>query len=155
MICQIRPSYSRTIEDLSRMGLRTASWVSPLITIAFTFGLAYACGMWFSLRLSRRIVTVIDTLSHAADRIGMGDFSIRIPSADEDQLGLLVTSFNGMASHLESLREQEKQRIVLERDIALAHEAHAIPLSPVCACVIRSKGVGRDQACPYRERRSL
>ena len=53
----------------------------------------------------------------------MGDFSIRIPSADEDQLGLLVTSFNGMASHLESLREQEKQRIVLERDIALAHEA--------------------------------
>jgi serine phosphatase RsbU (regulator of sigma subunit) len=123
VICQIRPSYSRTIEDLSRMGLRTASWVSPLITIAFTFGLAYACGMWFSLRLSRRIVTVIDTLSHAADRIGMGDFSIRIPSGDEDQLGLLVTSFNGMASHLESLREQEKQRIVLERDIALAHEA--------------------------------
>jgi sigma-B regulation protein RsbU (phosphoserine phosphatase) len=53
----------------------------------------------------------------------MGDFSIRIPSSEEDQLGLLVTSFNGMASHLESLREQEKQRIVLERDIVLAHEA--------------------------------
>ena len=31
VICQIRPSYSRTIEDLSRMGLRTASWVFPLL----------------------------------------------------------------------------------------------------------------------------
>ncbi len=34
VICQVRPSYSRTIEDLSHMGLRTASWVSPLGGIA-------------------------------------------------------------------------------------------------------------------------
>jgi hypothetical protein len=90
VICQIRPSYSRTIEDLSHMGLRKASWVSPLITIAFTLGLLYACGRYLSLRLSRRIVTVIDTLSHAAHRIGMGDFSVRIPVTGEDQLRLLV-----------------------------------------------------------------
>jgi serine phosphatase RsbU (regulator of sigma subunit) len=122
VICQIRPSYSRTIEDLSRMGLRTASWVFPLIGVVFTFCLAYACGLWLSLRLSRRIVTVIDTLSRASHRIGMGDFSTRIPVAEKDQLGLLVTSFNAMTSDLESLREQEKQHIVLERDIALAHE---------------------------------
>jgi sigma-B regulation protein RsbU (phosphoserine phosphatase) len=53
----------------------------------------------------------------------MGDFSVRIPVAEEDQLGLLVDSFNGMTAHLENLREQDKQRVVLERDIALAHEA--------------------------------
>lgn len=123
VICQIRPSYSRTVEDLGRMGLRTASWVFPLISIAIALGLAYVCGMYLSIRLSRRIVTVIDTLSHAAHRIGSGDFSVRIPVAEEDQLGLLVASFNGMTAHLENLREQEKQRIVLERDIALAHEA--------------------------------
>jgi sigma-B regulation protein RsbU (phosphoserine phosphatase) len=105
------------------MGLRRASWVYPLMGIAFTFGLAYACGMWFSLRLSRRIVTVIDTLSHAAHMVGMGDFSVRIPVVEEDQLGLLVTSFNAMTSDLDSLREQEKQRIVFERDMALAREA--------------------------------
>jgi HAMP domain-containing protein len=123
VVCQIRPSYSRILEDLSRMGLRRASWVYPLMGIAFTFGLAYACGMWFSLRLSRRIVTVIDTLSHAAHMVGMGDFSVRIPVVEEDQLGLLVTSFNAMTSDLDSLREQEKQRIVFERDMALAREA--------------------------------
>jgi serine phosphatase RsbU (regulator of sigma subunit) len=123
VICQIRPSYARTIEDLSRMGLRTASWVSPLITIAFALGLAYACGIWFSLRLSRRIVTVIDSLSHAAHLVGMGDFSIRIPIIEYDQLGSLVASFNAMTSHLDVLHEQENQRIALERDMTLAREA--------------------------------
>ena len=33
VICQIRPGYSRTIEDLSRMGLRRASWFGPLMSI--------------------------------------------------------------------------------------------------------------------------
>ena len=122
VICQILPSYSRTIEDLSHMGLRKASWVSPLIAIAFALGLAYAWGMYLSLRLSKRIVTVIDTLSHAAHRIGMGDFSVRIQVTEEDQLGSLVASFNAMTSHLESLREQERYRVVLERDITLARE---------------------------------
>jgi serine phosphatase RsbU (regulator of sigma subunit) len=122
VICQILPSYSRTIEDLSRMGLRRASWVSPLITIAFTLGLVYACGTFLSLRLSRRIVTVIDTLSHAAHQIGMGDFSVRIRVTGEDQLGSLVASFNAMTSHLECLREQDRSRVALERDITLAHE---------------------------------
>jgi serine phosphatase RsbU (regulator of sigma subunit) len=123
VICQIRPGYSRTIADLSRMGLRRASWFGPLISIGFCLCLAYACGVFFSLRLSRRIVSVIDTLSYAAHKVGSGDFSVSIPVAERDQLGLLATSFNTMTNHLKDLREQEKQRIILERDITLAHEA--------------------------------
>jgi serine phosphatase RsbU (regulator of sigma subunit) len=123
VICQLLPSYARTIEDLCRMGLHKASWVYPLITIAISLILSYACGMWFSLRLSRRIVTVIDTLSHAAHRVGMGDFSISIPLTERDQLGLLVASFNAMTSHLASLYERENHRIALERDMTLAREA--------------------------------
>ena len=123
VICQIRPSYSRTIEDLSRMGLRRASWVFPLISIGSGLCLAYTCGLVLSLRLSRRIVTVIDSLSHASHQVGLGDFSISIPVAEQDQLGLLVTSFNTMTTHLRELRKQERQRIILERDITLAHKA--------------------------------
>jgi HAMP domain-containing protein len=98
--------------------------VSPLITIAFILGFAYAGGTYLSLRLSRRIVTVIDTLSHAAHRIGRGDFTVRIPATGEDQLGSLVASFNEMTSRLESLREQEGYRVALERDMTLAREVH-------------------------------
>jgi sigma-B regulation protein RsbU (phosphoserine phosphatase) len=79
--------------------------------------------MVLSLRLSRRIVTVIDTLSHASHQVGLGDFSVSVPVAEQDQLGLVVTSFNTMTTDLRELREQEKQRIILERDITLAHEA--------------------------------
>ena len=105
------------------MGLRRASWVFPLISIGSVLCLAYACGVFFSLRLSKRIVTVIDTLSHATHQVGLGDFSVSVPVDEQDQLGLLVTSFNSMTAHLRELREQEKQRIILERDITLAYEA--------------------------------
>jgi HAMP domain-containing protein len=132
VICQILPNYSPTIEDLSHMGLRKASWVSPLIVIAFALSLAYAGGMYLSLRLSMRIVTVIDTLSHAAHRIGMGDFSVRVPVAEEDQLGSLVASFNAMTSHLESLRQRDAYLIALERDMTLACEVQQY-LYPRCA----------------------
>lgn len=140
VICQIRPSYSRTIEDLSRMGLRMASWVFPLVTVGSGLCLAYAFGVFFSLRLSKRIVTVIDTLSHAAHKVGQGDFSLSIPVGEQDQLGLLVTSFNSMTSHLRELREQEKQRIILERDITLAQEAQQY-LYPRAAPVVYGANV--------------
>src|SRR5262249_5551810 len=48
VVCQIRPTYSRTIEDLSHMGLRTASWVSPFGTIALGLVSVYALGMFLS-----------------------------------------------------------------------------------------------------------
>ncbi len=47
----------------------------------------------FSLRLSRRIVSVIDNLSYAAQRLGLGDFSVSILVGEQDQLGLLTASF--------------------------------------------------------------
>jgi serine phosphatase RsbU (regulator of sigma subunit) len=123
VICQLRPGYSRTIAALSRMGLGRASWFGPVVSIGFGLCLVYACGVLFSLRLSRRIVSMIDNLSYAAHRVGLGDFSVSVPVAERDQLGLLATSFNTMTNHLKDLREQEKQRIILERDIALAYEA--------------------------------
>jgi serine phosphatase RsbU (regulator of sigma subunit) len=123
VVCQVRPSYSRTIEDMSHMGLRTASWVAPFGGIALGLLSAYAFGLVLSLRLAKRIVNVIDGLSHAAWRVGKGDFSVRLTDPEQDQLGRLATSFNTMTHDLENLREHERQRAILERDIALGREA--------------------------------
>ena len=123
VVCQVRPSYSRTIDDLGHMGLRTASWVAPFAAIAFGLVSAYALGLFLSLRLARRIVNVIDGLSHAALQVGKGDFSVRITDPEKDQLGRLAASFNTMTQDLGNLREHERQRAILERDIALGHEA--------------------------------
>ena len=121
-VCEVRPSYTRTAEDLSRIGMRTASWVSLLGTIAISLLVVYACGLLLAVRLSQRIVAVIDALSYGALQVGKGDFSVRIAVPDQDQLGMLASSFNEMTRDLENLREQEKQSAVLERDVALAHE---------------------------------
>jgi serine phosphatase RsbU (regulator of sigma subunit) len=123
VVCQVRPSYSRTIDDLGHMGLRTASWVAPFGAIVLGLVSAYAFGLFLSLRLAQRIVNVIDGLSHAALRVGKGDFSVRVADPEQDQLGRLAASFNAMTQDLENLREHEKQRAILERDIALGREA--------------------------------
>ena len=108
VVCQVRPSYSRTIEDLGHMGLRTASWVAPFGAIALGLVSAYAFGLFLSLRLAQRIVNVIDGLSHAALRVGKGDFSVRVTDPEQDQLGRLAASFNAMTHDLENLREHER-----------------------------------------------
>jgi serine phosphatase RsbU (regulator of sigma subunit) len=123
VLCQVRPSYSGTIEDLGHMGLRTASWVAPFAAFALGLVGAYAFGLFLSLRLAQRIVNVIDGLSHAASRVGKGDFSVRVSDPGRDQLGRLAASFNAMTHDLENLREHERQRAILERDIALGREA--------------------------------
>ena len=121
-LCKVRPSYARTLADLSHVGMRTATWVSLLGAIAFSLVLVYAFGLLLSVRLSQRIVRVIDGLSQAALQVGKGDFSVRLAVPEQDQLGTLASSFNDMTRDLEILRQQEKQNAVLERDMALAHE---------------------------------
>jgi serine phosphatase RsbU (regulator of sigma subunit) len=121
-VCKVRPSYRRTAADLSHLGMERASWVSPLGGIALALVFVYACGLLLSVRLSRRIVGAVDGLSQAAAQVGKGDFSVRVSSPEQDQLGVLASSFNKMTQDLETLREQDKQRVVLERDMALAHQ---------------------------------
>jgi serine phosphatase RsbU (regulator of sigma subunit) len=121
-VCRVHPSYARTLEDLSHLGMRTATWVSLLGAIALALVLVYALGLLLSVRLSQRIVAVIDGLSYAALQVGKGDFSARVAVPEQDQLGILASSFNNMTRDLENLRQQEKQNAVLERDLALAHE---------------------------------
>jgi serine phosphatase RsbU (regulator of sigma subunit) len=140
VVCEVRPTYARTIDDLSHMGLRPASYVAPLGTIAFALALVYACGLLLSARLSQRIVAVIDGLSHAALRVGKGDFSVRVAVPEQDQLGMLASSFNEMTQDLENLRQQEKQNAVLERDMALAREVQQ-HLYPQIATVLAAASV--------------
>lgn len=122
VLCQVHLSYARTLDDLSHMGLRPASWVMPLVAIAFALALVYICGFLLSVRLSQEIVAVVDNLSHAARQVGKGDFSVQIPVRSQSQLGALASSFNSMARDLGRLHEQEQQTARLEWEIALARE---------------------------------
>ncbi|MGK5442893.1 ATP-binding protein [Micromonospora sp. URMC 105] len=58
--------------------------------------------------LSRRVLRPIDTLTAAAQRLGQGDLTGRVPERGNDELAELARSFNRMADSLQ--RGEERQR---------------------------------------------
>jgi two-component system, OmpR family, sensor histidine kinase BaeS len=58
--------------------------------------------------LSRRVLRPIDTLTAAAQRLGRGDLTGRVPVRGNDELAELARSFNRMADSLQ--RGEERQR---------------------------------------------
>ncbi|MEO3780897.1 ATP-binding protein [Micromonospora sp. B11E3] len=61
-----------------------------------------------TLLLSRRVLRPIDTLTAAAQRLGRGDLTGRVPVRGNDELAELARSFNRMADSLQ--RGEERQR---------------------------------------------
>jgi serine phosphatase RsbU (regulator of sigma subunit) len=143
VICQVRLNYSRTIEDLSKMGLQTASWVTPFALLLLALAFVYICSLILSIRLSRRISAAIDSLSAAAQEVGEGDLSVKVAIQGNDQLGRLAGNFNDMVRDLRTLREQEKQAAILEWDLSLAREVqeHLYPPKEITAPGVTVWGV--------------
>jgi serine phosphatase RsbU (regulator of sigma subunit) len=129
VICTVQLSYSRTAADLTRMGLRRASWLAPMGILSLSIIAVYVGGLLVSARLSRQIVAMVNGLSHAARKVGKGDFSVRVEVAGRDQLSLLASSFNDMTRDLHVLRQQEQQAALLAWDVTLAREVqeHLFP----------------------------
>ncbi len=68
-----------------------------------------------SLAVAARMAGPIGVLAAAARRIAGGHYAERVPVADPDELGELATSFNEMASSLETT---ERRRLQLVGDVA-------------------------------------
>ena len=58
--------------------------------------------------LTARLVRPLNQMSRAAKSFSKGDFSIRIPVDDNDEIGQLAVAFNNMASSLASLEEMRR-----------------------------------------------
>ena len=82
-------------------------------------------GILLSSIVSRRILAPIGVLTSAAQRLGRGDLSQRVPTSTRDEFGQLGRTFNSMAEGLESA-EQQRRRLVAD----VAHELRT-PLSNI------------------------
>ncbi|HKS40457.1 MAG TPA: ATP-binding protein [Blastocatellia bacterium] len=61
---------------------------------------------WLALYVARGITVPIQALAEATDRVAHGDFASPVEVAAEDELAVLVTSFNQMAAQLAENRER-------------------------------------------------
>jgi nitrogen fixation/metabolism regulation signal transduction histidine kinase len=106
--------------------------------------LVYYCGVFLfptllmtviiTISFSEKVTQPIVDLTEATRRVAEGDFSIQILSRPEDELGLLIRSFNAMVRDLEksqaALVRSEKISIWQSMAQQLAHEIKN-PLTPI------------------------
>lgn len=89
---------------------------------------------WVGLYLARRVTVPIQALAAATRRISMGDLEHPVEASADDELGVLVASFNRMTAELKSNREElaRTQQLAAWREAAqrIAHEIKN-PLTPI------------------------
>jgi two-component system nitrogen regulation sensor histidine kinase NtrY len=115
------------IKELYEDYVRIESFKEPLrfnyiLILGFLTLMLVFTGLWVSLKISRGITTPIQSLAMATERIASGDLNVQVTTHSEDEIGLLITSFNQMVKQLkdsnDSLEkayvESDKRRLFLE-----------------------------------------
>jgi nitrogen fixation/metabolism regulation signal transduction histidine kinase len=87
-----------------------------------------------AISFTRRVSQPLVELTEATRRVAEGDFSIQILARPQDELGLLIRSFNAMVRDLEKNRDSllQTEKISIWQNLAqqLAHEIKN-PLTPI------------------------
>lgn len=108
-------SFSASLDN-SRKNLQRMLWVSLLSAIILVIGLAYT-----SRILIRSILSNLEYLREGANKISQGNFTVRIPEHGQDELTLVIRSFNSMGGELQTAIEKrvhyENQLETLNRDL--------------------------------------
>jgi adenylate cyclase len=77
------------------------------LAIVISAAVALTIAMGLSVLLSDSIVTPVNQLTAAADRVAQGDLDVRVPLISTDETGILTAAFNRMSA---GLRERERLR---------------------------------------------
>ncbi len=77
-----------------------------------------------SLLLAKAMVRPILSLTRAAERVAAGDFSSKPDSSAKDEIGVLTSTFNGMAERLETTLDDLKKSEAMRREFVanVSHE---------------------------------
>lgn len=110
----IPPDLSESMETISRgvegyqqiKLLKTPIQISYYITLTIVALLVVFCAVWFGFSLAKSISIPIMELAEGTRRIAEGDLSFSIDFKTDDEIGILVNSFNKMTADLRTGREQ-------------------------------------------------
>jgi sigma-B regulation protein RsbU (phosphoserine phosphatase) len=96
-----------------------------LIAAAIGFGIIELFALLIGLGLTRTMTRSVAELYRATQHINRGDLKHRIQVRSKDQLAALETSFNSMAGSLEGLLAEQREKVRLQNELAIAQEVQA------------------------------
>ncbi len=122
------------IKEAYRSYSTLESWKTPiktnyLIVLSFFTLLTIFMALWVALRISRGITDPVQILAQATEQVAGGNLEINVTVEREDEIGLLVSSFNNMVKELkeskESLQrawtESDRRRLIIENILENIH----------------------------------
>jgi two-component system, NtrC family, nitrogen regulation sensor histidine kinase NtrY len=80
-----------------------------LLILAFFTILLFFSVMWLALFLAKQVTVPIQALAEGTREVSAGNFDYQVPEQAQDELGLLVRSFNAMTTQLRDNRSQIDQ----------------------------------------------
>jgi HAMP domain-containing protein len=94
------------------------------------FGFFLVISLFIGFRIVRVITKSVNELTKGTEKIRKGDFSYRIRIKSQDQMHDLAESFNEMASGIDRLLIEEKDRERLEEELRIARTVQLKLLPP-------------------------
>jgi sigma-B regulation protein RsbU (phosphoserine phosphatase) len=124
MRVQTRPSllYGRLFAALGEFATLAEG---ALLSILILFTLIVLVALYVGSRLTRTMTLSVANLYTATQHLNRGEFNYRIEVRERDQLAALQTSFNSMATSLEKLMVEQRDKQRLENELTIAHEVQA------------------------------
>ncbi|GAG89085.1 unnamed protein product, partial [marine sediment metagenome] len=131
---QVR-SITESLETFNQLGRYKDLFKRVIVVFYFLFSFpVFLLSILVSFLLADEIIRPIVNLEEATRRVAEGDFTVRILSRSNDELSVLVSSFNRMVGELSGSRKKllQSEKISAWQEIAqrLAHEIKN-PLTPI------------------------
>ena len=111
--------------------LNMESWKVPLkmnyiLILAFFTLIVVFMALWVALRIARGITDPIQSLAQATEEVASGNLDVRLNLRREDEIGLLINSFNHMVAGLKEGKEtlqkayvkSDRERLWMENILA-------------------------------------
>jgi len=93
----------RGLDEYKKLRKLKYPWKMTLYLTLGVMSLLIVLGAsWFGFRLAKEISAPVQAMAAGTERIAKGDLSVRLEDTADDELGLLVRSFNRMAEDLEA-----------------------------------------------------
>ena len=91
-----------------KQNLRVLKRQMLLILVFFTMLLLFSV-MWIALFLAKQVTVPIQALAEGTREVSSGNFDYQVPEQAQDELGVLIRSFNAMVTQLRDSRAQIDQ----------------------------------------------